>query len=128
MDGAVEVAAVNPSIGAANLPAAKADCGDRKISLAEGAVFHATSPHLYCAAIAGAGAKRRSMLRRAPTASVSGISASAQRTISPEAMSRFSVTLCARPIGSAPSARLRTAGTSLPQTVYPPRSEERRVG
>ncbi len=47
----------------------------------------------YCAAMAeGRPAKRRSMSRRASTASLSGIATSAQRTISPAAMSRISGT------------------------------------
>ncbi|SFJ55347.1 hypothetical protein SAMN05216525_12819 [Bradyrhizobium sp. Gha] len=44
-------------------------------------------------------------------------STSLQRTISPWAMSCFSLRRCARPIGRAPAFRLAAAGTSLPHTV-----------
>src|SRR6266700_7196941 len=62
--------------------------------------------------------KRASIARRVLIASLSvSISTSLQHTTAPWAMSFFSFTRCARPIGSAPAARLAAAGISLPHTV-----------
>lgn len=62
-------------------------------------------------------AKRASIARRTWNASDSGASTSAQRTTAPLGRPRTRRTPWARPMGSAPSRRLRCAGTSLPQTV-----------
>ena len=68
--------------------------------------------------LASSGAEGLEIARALPIdAALSGAATSAQRTIPPAAMSRSNATLCARPIGKAPSARLRCAGTSLPHTV-----------
>src|SRR5712691_7626325 len=62
--------------------------------------------------------KRASIARRVLIVSLSvSISTSLQRTTAPWAMSFFSFTRCARPIGSAPAPRLAAAGISLPHTV-----------
>src|SRR6266478_2658873 len=119
-DRPLELALVNSTVGAADLPTPEADCGHLQAGSPELPELHRRLSH--CAAMAADGvAKRCSMSRRVRNAALSGTSTSTQRTTAPAAMLRLSgSTLCASPIGSAPSARLRSAGTSLPQTVYPP--------
>src|SRR5690349_11461238 len=66
----------------------------------------------------GLGANIASICLRTVTASLpASISTSLQRTATPWATSRTSLTRCASPIGSAPSLRLVCAGISLPHTV-----------
>src|SRR5882672_7038282 len=115
-DRALELALVNSTIGAADLPTPEADCGNLQAGSPKLPELHRRLSH--CAAMAADGvAKRCSMSRRVRNAALSGTSTSAQRRTAPAAMLCLSGTLCASPIGSAPSARLRSAGTSLPQTV-----------
>src|SRR5438128_2504451 len=76
--------------------------------------------HLAAAGAAARGANRRSISRRTRIAAFSAAATSDQRTTWPAGTSRTSLTPCANPIGTAPSARLCAAGTSLPHTVYPP--------
>src|SRR5580704_8487378 len=98
------------AVGAADLPAAEADCRNLQAGSSELPEFHRHLP--IAPRIAGArAAKRCSIFRRAATASLSGIATSAEHTIMPAAIA-LQFDMAASPIGSAPWARLCSAGAS----------------